>query len=347
MALGNPAAFDGKMEVHKGEGSMKQDAIDFVVTWVDGNDPAWQADKAKYSPVNADVRPNRYRDWDQLQYWFRAVEKYAPWVNKIHFVTWGHIPQWLDTGNPKLHIVKHSDFIPEEYLPVFNSTAIEVHLHRIPGLSEQFVYFCDDFYLMQPCKPTDFFKNGKPVDMAELAPPQPHRNDAYYYHLFNDYSLYRPYATKKTLLRHVFKFCNWRYGAVAVRNMFHLLAHNIYFRPRHLCIPILKSTMETVWADNGEVLEQTARSRFRQITNNSPYLFRCYQFVTGNFCPGNIKGAILQTNDIARSKRIIEQGRYKFICMSDVSDVESFENDKKAINASFEKVFPERCSFER
>ena len=107
---------------------MKHGAIDFVVTWVDGNDPAWQQEKQKYTAVNADVRVNRYREWDQLKYWFRAVEKYAPWVNKIHFVTWGHLPEWLDTTNPKLNIVNHKDYIPEEYLPTFSSHTIELHL---------------------------------------------------------------------------------------------------------------------------------------------------------------------------------------------------------------------------
>lgn len=35
--------------------------IDFVVTWVDGNDPVWQAEKAKYSPnKNADNRNVRF-----------------------------------------------------------------------------------------------------------------------------------------------------------------------------------------------------------------------------------------------------------------------------------------------
>ena len=135
---------------------MSADQIDFVVTWVDGNDPVWQEAKSHYAPADADIRAARYRDWEQLKYWFRAVEKYAPWVNKIHFVTFGHLPKWLNIDNPKLHIVKHEDFIPKEYLPVFNSTAIEIYLHCIPGLSENFVYFNDDFYLMKPSQPEDF-----------------------------------------------------------------------------------------------------------------------------------------------------------------------------------------------
>ena len=69
--------------------------IDFVLTWVDGSDPDWLAQRREYQPGRGtDAGESRYRDWDNLQYWFRGVEKFAPWVNKIYFVTWGHVPKW-------------------------------------------------------------------------------------------------------------------------------------------------------------------------------------------------------------------------------------------------------------
>ena len=85
--------------------------IDFVITWVDGNDPEWQKERNKYLSDKIDLNSNqnadcRYRDIGTLRYWFRAVEKYAPWVNKIHFITWGHLPKWLNTEHEKLNIVK-------------------------------------------------------------------------------------------------------------------------------------------------------------------------------------------------------------------------------------------------
>ena len=77
--------------------------VDFVMMWVDGNDLEWRKEKNKYLPkedeVNNDVR---FRDWDLLKYWFRGVEKYTPWVNKIFFVTWGHLPKWLNIDNEKI-----------------------------------------------------------------------------------------------------------------------------------------------------------------------------------------------------------------------------------------------------
>ena len=81
---------------------MEETKIDFVVTWVDGNDEKWQKEKLMYEQLEKkeddkfDIWNNnkiRYRDWDLLRYWFRGIEKNAPWVNKIYFVTYGHIPQ--------------------------------------------------------------------------------------------------------------------------------------------------------------------------------------------------------------------------------------------------------------
>lgn len=321
--------------------------IDFVITWVDGSDPVWQAEKAKYSLVGTDRRNARFRDWDQLKYWFRAVEKFAPWVNKIHFVTYGHLPEWINRDNPKLNIVNHKDFIPEQFLPVFNSTAIEVHLHRIPNLSEQFVYFCDDFYLMQPCDPSDFFKNGKPVDMPKIEPIPVHNDEMYFYHLYNDYSLYRKYLNAKKVFSQLFKYVNWKYGKVMVSNMLNLLTKNIYFHSTHLAIPLLKSTMVKLWDDNSEKLEKTASSRFRQITDNSLQLFRGHQLITGNFSPANIKGVVLNTREPEQTKKIIENCPFKLMCLSDNSDDSDFDTHKMLINESFDMIFSERCSFER
>ena len=243
---------------------MDRNKIDFVVTWVDGSDPAWLAEKAQYSSDGGDVRNSRYRDWGQLKYWFRAVEKFAPWVNKIHFITYGHLPKWLDVSSPKLHVVKHEDFIPKEYLPVFNSVAIEVHINKIPGLAEQFVYFCDDVYLMKPCKPTDFFRNGKPVDMVRLAPIMPCiPGDRYGHHLYVDYSTYRRYFRRKLILKILPKFVNLRYGKILFQNAANLLSTNMFISPFHFAVSLLKSSMDTIWADHPDIMRLTAESRFR------------------------------------------------------------------------------------
>ena len=144
--------------------------IDFVITWVDMDDPKWQAEFAKYSGNRENTKNGvseaRFRDYGFLKYWFRGVGKFAPWVRKIHFVTSSQIPQWLDADNPKIHVVNHKDYIPEQFLPTFNSVVIERYLHKIPDLAEHFVYFNDDFYIINAIGTERFFKNGLPCDIA-------------------------------------------------------------------------------------------------------------------------------------------------------------------------------------
>ena len=148
---------------------MSTHPIDIVIPWVDGSDPVWQADHAKYrASKSADNHPARYREWGLFRYWFRGIEQNAPWVRKVHLLTYGHLPAWLEPDHPKLHIVNHRDFIPEEYLPTFSSHAIELNMHRIPDLAEHFLYFNDDVYLMKPSRPEDFFRDGLPCDTAVM-----------------------------------------------------------------------------------------------------------------------------------------------------------------------------------
>ena len=63
--------------------------IDFVILWVDGNDPAWREEFVRTRQAeNDDASEIRYRDWRNLHYWFRSAERFAPWVRKVHFITW-------------------------------------------------------------------------------------------------------------------------------------------------------------------------------------------------------------------------------------------------------------------
>ena len=144
---------------------MEDYKIDFVVLWLDSSDPQWQKDYATYSPHAKFGKENvRFRDHDIFRYWFRAVEEYSPWVRKVFLITNGKFPDWINKDCSKLVLVEHSDYIPKQLLPTFNSGVIEIFLNRIQGLSEHFVYFNDDFYLNSPVKPEYYFKNGLPCD---------------------------------------------------------------------------------------------------------------------------------------------------------------------------------------
>lgn len=147
--------------------------IDLVYLWVNGNDPVWREKRDRYiGKPTEDSGKNcagRYADNDELMYSFRSVEKYAPWIRCIFIVTDNQVPQWLDTSNPKIRIVDHSEIMPKECLPCFNSVVIEHHLHNIPGLSEHFIYANDDMFFNRPVTPETFFdKDGLPIIRLNL-----------------------------------------------------------------------------------------------------------------------------------------------------------------------------------
>ncbi len=147
--------------------------IDLVYTWVDGSDPSWQADKQRYQQGLDDnplvsrrsAHASCYKSRDELLYSLRSVALYAPFVRRIHIVTAGQTPAWLDTDHPGINLVFHKDiFTDQTALPTFNANAIESQLHHISGLSEYFLYLNDDVFFGRQAAATDYFEgDGKPV----------------------------------------------------------------------------------------------------------------------------------------------------------------------------------------
>lgn len=325
--------------------------IDFVIIWVDGNDIEWQKEKNKYSPNSSDdFRTIRYRDWDNLKYIFRGIEKYAPWVNRVHFVTCGHLPKWLNTKNPKLNIVKHSDYIPKEYLPTFSANPIETNLHRIEGLEEKFVFFNDDTFITKKVKPTDFFKNGLPCDSAIENPIVPSGNDIIDYILLNDMEILNRYFDKKNVMRKNFsKWFNLKYGPYLAKTC-SLLQWKKFtgLRYSHLPSSILKSTMEKLWDCEYETLNNTGKHKFRNKFDVNQYLFTNWQMLSGKFFPRkcSIGKFYLITDDNRKIKNAIESQRYKLICLNDGESISDFEKAKCDINKSFDKILGDKSSFE-
>ena len=136
--------------------------MDIVITYVDGLDPLWQKDYE--AAVGRDPLTKRFRDWGTLKYLLRGVERYLPFIRNVYLVVSrrSQVPSWVNTEN--LKIVLHEDIIPSEYLPVFNSAAIEMFLHRIEGLDEEYIYFNDDIFPLRECSSTDFFVHSKESD---------------------------------------------------------------------------------------------------------------------------------------------------------------------------------------
>lgn len=106
--------------------------VDIVVTWVNDDDIQWKTKRDKLAAQKQiQLHDERYRDFGTIKFFFRSIDKYCPWINKVFFITDHQVPDWLDVNNPKIKVIFHEDFIPGKYLPTFNSNVIELNLFRI------------------------------------------------------------------------------------------------------------------------------------------------------------------------------------------------------------------------
>lgn len=331
--------------------------IDFVILWVDGSDPEWLKKKSKYEIKRRDDSDtvNRYRDWNLLPYWFRAVERFAPWVGKIHFVTWGHVPTFLDLEAQKLHVVRHEEFIPKEYLPTFSSHAIEMNIHRIPGLSEQFVYFNDDMFLLRPFQPEDFFKKGLPCTYGGEVPIEIIGNIGIWQHAaVNDLGIVNAHFSKREAVAKYGK----KYRDRCYRwkdNVRTLVLEKLYpdyftgFKNIHAPAAYLKSTFREIWNAEPEKLDSTCHDRFRTSDNVNQWVALWWQIAGGKFSPAVIDNLVLKITDdtIDELCDAIENQRHDYICLNDPEEEIDFYKLSEHLQRSFEKILPNKSCFER
>lgn len=333
--------------------------IDFVVTWVDGNDPAWKAEKQRFlQQTHADLFANnveRYRNWDIFRYWFRSVEQYAPWVRKVHLVTCGHFPKWLNMEYPKLNLVTHTQIMDEKYLPTFNSNSIELNLHHIQDLSECFVYFNDDVFLSRPVEPSDFFSNGLPKITAIAEPIHMRKsNSAFDHTLLNATGFINGLCEANACMpAYPEKWFSKVYKS-GLKSNFYALSANYFpgFYFSHLEAPFRKSTFEEVWKEAPDLLDSSCYHKFREFNDLMHLIFTMYEAVHGSFSP--VESGYFGTGfnrldqQLPEVRAAFASKKYRSICLNDTELIsgKAFEIAKSQLCGILNEQFPEKSSFE-
>ncbi len=159
--------------------------IDIVLPWVDGDDPALEAKRISYmdngkEALHEDIGgASRYKSLGEINYCIASINAFAPFVRKIFIVTDGQNPclepflaEKFPDGHIPMEIIDHKVIFSgyEQYLPVFNSRAIETLIWRIPGLSEHFILMNDDFLFIRRTTADDFFKGDKTICYGDWFP---------------------------------------------------------------------------------------------------------------------------------------------------------------------------------
>ncbi|WP_030911532.1 stealth family protein [Streptomyces sp. NRRL F-5126] len=308
--------------------------IDVVYTWVDGSDPEWQRKRARYSGAayhEEAANDARYLSRDELRYSLRSLNMYAPWVRKVYLVTDGQAPSWLNTEHPGIELVDHRDvFRDPNWLPTFNSHAIESQLHHIDGLSEHFLYFNDDVLLGRETVPGDFFfASGisRFFPSPALVPLGPVVDD--------DPPVAAAGKNNRRLIERSF-------GAVLVQKMKHM--------PHALNRSVL-TEIEVRYADE---YRATAGSRFRSMADLSitSSLHHYYAFHTGRAVPSNelLYNYVDLSRDGAERRlgQLIAHRKRHVFCVNDTgSTVADTEKQSALLHGFLADYFPVPSPFER
>lgn len=333
--------------------------IDFVVTWVDSNDPAWIEEYSKYKPITSKTDFSRYRGWDIFKYWFRAVEKYAPWVRRIFVVTNGQCPSWLNLSNPKVVLVKHSDYIPSKYLPTFNSRCIELNLGRITDLSEHFVYFNDDVFINGPISTDYYFKKGLPCDTTRENLTSATRYtpidqfgialSIYCNIAVLNYHFDRRQVVKSAFWKWVGPHLSLRYNLSSLMLMGHPYFQS--FETHHVEQAYLKRTFLDIWEKEPSFLDKSC-TRFREQVSLTPYFARYWQLASNNFYPRKNKYAqvyYLNEDNLDDVIKALSSEKLKSICINDspVCSEEFYKTASAMLHEAFKKKYPNKSTFEK
>lgn len=314
------------------------DKIDIVITYLNDSDKVWRENYNywKQYEIFHKIAPEtsiqafgeeRNRNWGFTPYWFRGVEKNCPWVNKIFFVVqnWRHIPEWLDTTNPKLRIVYHEEFIPKELLPTFNAMTIGLYINQIKDLSNNYIMCDDDYFFLNPIKEEKFFINNIAQHEDNQVPyGYFYDGDEFLHILNNNFDFEKKYIEDKEI----------KYGFY------------------HLPTARKKDFEQLILKDNyWQILNAQKPSKFRYKTNLDANIYPNILKLTGkaNILPersiyGNSLYVPLKENyDFYLCKD------FNMVCFNDTNLVNSnnFEKIKKDLIEFLKYKFPDKSSFEK
>lgn len=295
--------------------------MDYVFPWVNPFDPKWKESFERESKrVLMDVKePNeRFRELGLLKYHLRSIAKNMPWIDRVVILvsSLSQVPDWMNTDC--ITFVVHRDFIPQQFLPCFNSNTIEMFLGNLP-VSEEFIYANDDCFVINPCEPTDFFENGKAKT-----------------HLTTRQNIETPF---RRLIKRTFD---------TVREDSDICMSHEYLRPGHYQVPMYLSACEEVLSKYQKPMYDSI-STFRNLEINlNQYIYSDYMRVNGLSEEAPRIGKYFNLafeREIAEMIDVLRGDEFKIICA----------NDTGATNADvvywvdyiFKTMFPDKCKYEK
>lgn len=272
---------------------------DAVITYVNSADPKWQAKWRKAVEDNPmfcgqNISGARWRDFGTLPLLIRGIRRFMPFVRNIYVVVSGESQAEYVPKDVGVIVVQDADIIPHQLLPTFNSTCIELFLYKIPGLSEQFIYFNDDMFPVGYMTERDFFVDGLPCLRVS---PYDKYETLYAMHLANSMN-----AAAKVIGYE-------RKGPAT-------------FRFSHTASPMLRSSWERLWKSIETDLMNSCTA-FRTRENINQEVVTYLHYLEGRYHKAKRKTAYVKASERERISTLLKDGSlYQVICINDNNSVE-------------------------
>jgi len=343
-----------------------KEKIDFVIPWVDPNDPQWQKDKNKYkNTCSGDISDKLFNDMDTLKFVLRSIETNCSWYNKIFLITYGHIPSWLNINHPNLVIVTHKElYFNIDHLPTFNSQSIEMNLANLQGLSEHFIYMNDDFIIMNKIDKSRFFIDSKPVDFLSHGWVKRGKlfqvlkgQDVWVNSLNNCLNLINKKFTTNHLLNTSLYHPSYRIqDKISNFLLKHIYKHFLWLEHWHHPQPYLLSNIKKVHTEFTKKMDTSSSNKFRSNDDLLQYIYRYWNLASNDFYPyKHNDGYVLKIKDLNSLKKGIsyigKRNHLNFVCfndqMTDMTSKKEFDLIKTTLLNFLDNILIERSSFEK
>ncbi len=296
-------------------------SVDLLITYVNGSDQNWirnfiRTTKSHNPPAV------RYRSWGTLKYLLRGVEKYMPFIRNVVLIVSqpSQVPSWVNEEN--VRIVYHKDFIPEQFLPTFNSCTIESFFWNIPDLSDRVIYFNDDMFPINMLQESEFFTDDTPhIQFTEI----------------EGYSQRNIFRTQ----------CRSGIDLITKALKLPIFESGKIIRPYHISTAITKKTLDAV----GELCKDTIPNTIttlRAFKNVNQYIYAYYNYFTNNYISHtvNYKYLELTEQNISLIQEEILNGAYEMICLNDSDKLKNFSQIRYLLQTCFEKKYPIKSKYE-
>lgn len=293
--------------------------VSYVFPWLNPLDTEWQESYEKYSDKKLNLSNPRFRENSMIRYNLRSVAECAPWIDELIILisSESQILPWMNRDTIKF--VCHKDFIPQKFLPVFNSNTIEMFLANVIT-NPYIIYGNDDCYFSRKTDVNEFFsKDGVPI-----------------------------FFTKRKTFNNSSAFQNTCY------NSFNLIRSDYmndfgayeYLGIPHAQVPMLRSSIREVYKKHRIHIECKI-TRFREPKINvNQYIYSDWQYLSKNHIrgPKNYSYVGINLKNAAAAQQALEDNTKPLVCFNDIDSTDNIS--LKVFTGMLAEKFPNKCKYE-